>query len=331
MAYSYYLIGAVFALSAIDISGAFPINPPQPYKSHLEEALYEMRIQKNEALEKYRFALPETGNWTLTASGHCSTSKQTVSCKNMETTINGRWVGYQVPKGTAPSDGWPFVVIFHGWMLFNSQWAWYAGKSYANGLFHKASTIDQLLAAGFGVITPDAISSKQYWETNDAAYATSDLSKWTRSADCALVKAIVSGCESGTFGACNAADLHAAGFSSGAYMTGRMGVSHAATFRSLSVVAGAYYYCSGSCTDAIADALPSSVWKAHPPTLFLHGTRDGTVPESTSTMYYNRLLGVGVATKKVTEKVDHQWLTASPAQIVAWVQKHSSTVRSSED
>eukprot|EP01060_Flectonema_neradi_P004716 TRINITY_DN13097_c0_g2_i1.p1 TRINITY_DN13097_c0_g2~~TRINITY_DN13097_c0_g2_i1.p1 ORF type:complete len:345 (+),score=80.10 TRINITY_DN13097_c0_g2_i1:65-1036(+) len=302
-----------------------PLGPNgREYEKQMKSDLYKMRIIKNEALTG---DLNVLANATQKVSSRCS-SGNTISCDHSETHISNRWVGYQVPLGTAPKGGWPFVILFHGWGLMNSEWCWYAQKNWNYGLYYKAETIKKLLDAGYGVITPDSSSELTYWDTNEEEYANSDLAKWDKSKDHAVVDDLVKHCKDGTFGPCNTKDIHAMGFSSGGYMSSRVAVNYGkSVFQSVSLMAGSYYYCYGSdCSDAIAKQVPSSVWDDHPPTLFLHGTRDGLVPTDTSEIYYNFIKNKGVETKRLTTNgKDHQWTANAPAQILAWVETHSSS------
>lgn len=250
------------------------------------------------------------------------TSGYTINCQYKTKTVGGRWVGYQVPEGTAPRNGWPTVIVYHGWNLMNSEYCWYANQGYYYGLYYKAQTISYLLNNGFAVITPDALSNLKYWQTNINQYATADLNKWVGSQDDNLVTNLIYECERGTFGPCDVNRLGAIGFSSGGYMTSRMAMNYQKNFKALVINSGSYYYCSGSCSESIANQLSKSYFQNHPPTLFLHGTRDSTVPSSTSTMYYNRLKDNGVTTDRKTESVDHQWLAQSPTQILNWMKEH---------
>ena len=316
-AISFLLVGATTAWTPLGSHG-------KEYEKQMQGDLYRMRITKNEALTG---DLNVLANATQKVGSRCS-SGNTISCDHSEMTINDRWVGYQVPIGTAPKEGWPFVILFHGWGLMNSEWCWYAQKKWNYGLYYKSETIKNLLDNGFGVITPDSSSKLTYWDTNEKEYANSDIKKWDSSADHLIVDQLLSYCSKGSFGSCNVKDVHAIGFSSGGYMTSRVAINYGISkFQSVSLMAGSFYYCYGSdCSDDIANSVPSSVWDNHPPTLFLHGTKDSLVPADTSKLYYKYIKGKGIETKRLTTNgKDHQWTANAPSEILSWVQKHSSS------
>eukprot|EP00755_Sulcionema_specki_P005442 Sspe_Gene.32797::Locus_16058_Transcript_1_1_Confidence_1.000_Length_1074::g.32797::m.32797 len=227
-----------------------PLGPrSEEYEKQFHARAYKMRMEMVETLSDTE-ALLNLSKARAKANSRC-TSGKTISCTYRDVQISGRWVGYQEPLGTAPRDGWPFVVLYHGWNLMNSEFAWYAEDWYSYGLYHKASLIKHLLDEGYGVITPDAHNSLNYWDTNEREYATADLNAWSKSRDHAVVEGILDACSRGTFGPCNDKKLHAVGFSSGGYMSSRMAVNYGSRFRSISIMAGAYYYCAGSCTPTL--------------------------------------------------------------------------------
>ena len=181
-----------------------------------------------------------------------------------------------------------------------------------------------LLDSGFAVVTPDALSRLAYWQTNVNRYAVADLSVWDESEDHGFVEELLRRAEEGSFGEVNMERVSAIGFSSGGYMTSRMAVNYRHRFKAFVVVGGAYFYCSGSCTNDVADAVAPHVWELHGPTLFLANSNDGTVPASTSEMYHRRLLQSGVeeTRRAVQSGGGHAWPRESAAEITRWLETH---------
>jgi poly(3-hydroxyoctanoate) depolymerase len=122
--------------------------------------------------------------------------------------------------------------------------------------------------------------------------------------------------EQGEFGPLDPARLYATGISSGGYMTSRMAVSYPGRFKSLAIHSASYASCSGPLC-VVPDSLPSD----HPPTLFLHGQIDLTVPISTMKLYRDRLAATGHVVSTVVDPfAGHEWISAAPDAVVAWFQ-----------
>ena len=66
-------------------------------------------------------------------------------------------------------------------------------------------------------------------------------------------------------------------------------------------------------------ALPSD----HPPTLFLHGQQDLTVPIGTMWPYQMKLDGQGTETStEISDTAGHEWLEAAVTRVPAWFNAH---------
>eukprot|EP01064_Diplonema_japonicum_P028331 TRINITY_DN4323_c0_g1_i4.p1 TRINITY_DN4323_c0_g1~~TRINITY_DN4323_c0_g1_i4.p1 ORF type:complete len:327 (+),score=13.93 TRINITY_DN4323_c0_g1_i4:34-981(+) len=256
-------------------------------------------------------------------SGRCKSNWEYVSCTYHNTTFEDRWVGWQTPEGKAPEEGWPFVVIYHGWGLMNSVYCWYAEDWYSYGLFYKAQTVEKFLNMGYGVVTPDSNEKTTYWETNQTPYVSPDLKLWNTSRDNTEVDWILSKCKSGFFGPCNPNMVHSIGFSSGAYMSGRMAVNYPHRYQSISILSGSFYYCYGeTCSTGIANEVPAEIFSppSHPRTFFTHGTNDSLVPYWSSALYHDYLLNHSVQTvRKSFPGMNHQWPPSSADDLYNWV------------
>jgi poly(3-hydroxyoctanoate) depolymerase len=236
----------------------------------------------------------------------------TVSCTYQATSITGRsndirTVQYQVPLGSPPQGGWPVVVMYQG-SGYPVEFMRDSNTPY--GGINEIKIIRELLDNGYAVIAPRTKSSQAFWDTNTPlsliCYACSD--------DYVFFNNLFSAMQSGAFGNLNSARWFAAGISSGGYNTSRMAVSFGGKFRALAIGAGSYATCVGPLC-----LVPWSLPANHPPTLFLHGAIDTTVPQSTMEQYYNRLVGQGIATVKVIDPTaGHQWINAAPLSIRPW-------------
>ena len=89
-------------------------------------------------------------------------------------------------------------------------------------------------------------------------------------------------------------------------------------FRALAIAAGAFATCAGSLC-----SVPASLPADHPPTLFMHGEKDTTVPISTMRLYRDALEAQHTPTRVVTDpNAGHAWLDTAPADVLAWFAAH---------
>jgi poly(3-hydroxyoctanoate) depolymerase len=231
-----------------------------------------------------------------------------------------RPVFYQTPLGAPPAGGWPAVIIFQPSIYWaDAHWT---GFTMVAGQRHSTEMIQNLLDAGYVVLTPQAQAlGDTVWETN--VPLTPWLRDWTLSNDHAFLTAIFEDLEDGVYGPVDADALFATGMSSGGYMTSRMALSNPGKFRALAVQSAAWATClgpldtvdtpTGFCT--VPDTLPVD----HPPTLFVHGTIDVTVGIGTMRDYYDAMIEQGYVAEKIEVAwAGHAFLDPSPDAIPAW-------------
>jgi poly(3-hydroxybutyrate) depolymerase len=247
------------------------------------------------------------------AGSRCQITATDATCQYESTTITGRPVAYETPVGQAPTGGWPAVVYFQGSLVPGTD-AFAAMSTATFGQYDLTLTVAALLADGYVVIAPDASGDgTTYWETNIPPYADS----WSGCPDDLMMKALLSAMSSGMFGPVNPARLYAMGISSGGFMTSRMAVSYAGTFRALADHSGSYATCSDTCV------VPTPLPAGHPPTLFLHGDTDEVVPLSAIQPYLDALMAEGYETQLVTDATaGHQWLSEAVQAVPAWFDSH---------
>lgn len=220
-----------------------------------------------------------------------------------------RGIRWQVPAGEAPAAGWPGVLLFQG-SLHPTAWTATAEDDW--GALHQVRLTAALLQAGYAVLAPETrLDGAGWWQTNELPWSQA----WEASADHALMLALFLAIEEGALGPLDPDDLHAAGISSGGYMTSRMAASYPGRFRTLAIQSAGWATCAGPLC-VLPDALPAS----HPPTLFLHGEQDPLVPLSTMQAYAEALEGEGVPTRAVVDPdAGHAWIQAAPDAVLAWV------------
>ena len=171
-----------------------------------------------------------------------------------------------------------------------------------------------LLSSGITVwqnITAEAhLGGNTFWDTNVPPWSVA----WSGSPDDQFMLALFDAINAGAFGQLDADRLYATGISSGGYMTSRMAVSYPGRFKALAIQSASYATCSGPLC-----AVPQSLPADHPPTLFLHGAIDATVPIWTMYPYRDALEDAGhVVSTVVHTTAGHEWIHEAPDAVVAW-------------
>ncbi len=252
-----------------------------------------------------------SGGDGASAMSRC-TGDPTLTCTSHAIELGGRTVTYEVPLGAAPAAGWPVVVYYQGSFIAGSR-AFSATKGDTCGQYELTSTVKALLDGGYAVVAPNALGGgSQYWQTNVPPYATS----WTGCPDDVFVHQLLDAIADGTFGPLDPDRRYAMGISSGGFMTSRMAISYAGTFRALAIASASYATCSATCS---IPALPAD----HPPTLFLHGANDELVPIATMTAYRDALVDAGRLTDAIVDDgAGHAWIAGAVTAIPAWFGNH---------
>ncbi len=232
-------------------------------------------------------------------------------------TVTGgtRTIHWQHPLGAAPAGGWPVALLFQGAGPAAEAY-WLSTTEAPFGGVYEPRVIKALLDAGYAVLTPEPKRNAgiNSWQSN----VISHRGDWENSDDHSLMLAMFDAITYGTFGNLDGDRIHAAGISSGGYMTSRLAVTYQDRMASVAIVAGSYATCAGLLC-SIPDDLPGD----HPPVLFLHGEKDGVVPISTMEEYEAALAATGVTTKVITDpRAGHEWFAGTPAEIVTWFQSH---------
>lgn len=242
----------------------------------------------------------------------CAMTGAMLACTSETMQLGGRTVTYQSPLGTAPTAGWPTVIFYQGSFIAGSK-AFAASMGDSFGQFELTSTVKALLDRGYAVLAPNAQNNGNlYWQSNVPPYATN----WSGCADDDFVTAILAATEDGTFGPLDASHRYAMGISSGGYMTSRMAVSYAGKFRALVIEAGSYATCGMTCN---VPTLPAD----HPPTLFMHGDADSTVPLSAMTPYRDKLMADGRVVHTIIHAgAGHEWLPEGKTAVPDWFDAH---------
>lgn len=259
-------------------------------------------------------AAPDAAAPDAAVPSRCKVTDKSVSCTHVVTRLvagtAARDVYWQTPATPPPAGGYPVVVLYQG-AYFGPSITWSElTPSTAFGGFHQGRLQAMLLDSGFTVIAPEAAAGVA-WQTNSAV-------PYELSTDKDVIDKLLAAIEKGEFGPANMMRLYATGLSSGGYMTSRMAVSHRGKFRALAIQSASYATCLGAVC-----SVPSSLPADHPPTLFLHGALDATVPLSTAERYYDKLVAAGFETNKIVDDTaGHEWLAVAPVRITEWFVNH---------
>lgn len=257
----------------------------------------------------------DAGDTGDVSESRCQQTAEMITCPKLTAEL-GPWmrdVHYQVPLGEPPAGGWPVVLMFQG-SFFSAEVTWTAAAILPFGAYNQTLVVKTLLDHGYAVVTPETkLDGGTFWDTNVPPYSLA----WETSEDHAFMLETFAAIEDGAFGPLALDRWYATGVSSGGYMTSRMAVSYAGRFRSLAIAAASYATCSGPLCNVPAQAAE------HPPTLFVHGELDATVPLGTAVEYRDALAAAGVDTRLVTDPAEgHGWIPAAPAEVLQWFVDH---------
>lgn len=247
-------------------------------------------------------------------SSACTLERNTLSCEHETLVFNDgrldREVHFQVPDTEPPEAGFPVAILFQG-SLAPAEYFWKASRATLKGGFYQVQVTDFLLDAGFAVLTPEARwEGRTAWQTNLPGCSWN----WEGCGDDTLMLEIFDAIEAGDFGPLDINDKVALGISSGGYMASRMALSYPGEFRRLAIVSASWATCVGA-----ACILPKELPEDHPPTLFLHGALDRTVPVWTMLLYANKLEKQGIEVEKHVRFAGHRWGDEAPGQIRDWM------------
>lgn len=244
----------------------------------------------------------------------CTVTDAAVTCPanvvNLTAGTASRDVYWQVPTTPPPTNGYPVVVMYQGSFFAPSSTWGTVTKSTPFGGYQQARLQALLLERGFAVVAPSAAIGLA-WQTNSGVL-------WSLTTDSTFISALFDAMSRGDYGPLDSTRWYATGISSGGYMTSRMALSYPGRFRALAIHSASWATCAGAVC-----FVPSSLPSDHPPTLFLHGRNDLTVPLFTAQNYFDELNGDGFVTEiEIDDDASHEWLPVAPERVTAWFENH---------
>jgi len=240
-------------------------------------------------------------------------------------TVNGieRFFLYEAPSGTAPTDGWPVIILLHGAALNSNQWyscPWFdcGGKQFR----------ETALGKGYFIIAPEAVEvippfDLLRWMTPDDYLSVID-----DNVDLQFIEAILNliGDENNPINNqnLNSARVYCTGFSNGATMTRLVAFIFPERIAAVST------------NSACGCDIPQKIEKIdnvetyvdipfpanHPPIKINHGSLDLICSSAGDNLYYLYCSNGLAETTWQTKPVGHKWLSALDNEVFSWFANH---------
>jgi poly(3-hydroxybutyrate) depolymerase len=231
--------------------------------------------------------------------------------------INERFFLWAQPESPLPAHGYPVVFLLHGaaqhafsWMFGLTAWS-KAQLSFTNHALQEGFFVIMLESQRPVTPGPRAwdVFEQNITQNQDIEYITNIIS-WLSTTKSDVV---------------NSTHLYCTGFSSGAFMCSRLGLSADHLFSAIALNSG----CNAD-SIRLTNRGPEfnftfshNLSKTHPPTLLLHGEQDRLVPVQGSITYHADLQRAGVETfLLVNPDNGHIWLKEYNEEIINWFITH---------
>jgi predicted esterase len=199
--------------------------------------------------------------------------------------LNNRQFLWQTPTTPPPINGYPVLFLLHGATQYAETW-FYHGQGGLKGSLtwgkRQTAFTHQALKQGYMVIAPD---SQRHLPFGPKAW-NSNIPTLEENSDLQFIKNIIHWTQNHTI-PINNNHICCIGFSSGGYMTSRIGLTLGSYFKALAIHSGAH-----------ADTLHPSPQDTsiHPPTLIIHGMKDQMVPAKFGISLYHELKQNNIST-----------------------------------
>lgn len=242
-----------------------------------------------------------------------------ISLDPTEEIINERRFLWISPDSPAPEGGYPVLFVLHGATQYAETW-FKNGKGGIQGSYiwgkRQTNFVEDALKKGFFVIAPDSIRplkiGPKAWDS-----ITSDFNQ---SKDLPFIKDILDWLTNSSL-SINSSRLFCIGFSSGAFMTSRIGQYFEKEFKAIAVHSG------GNADRLIIKGLHHyfdfnsdiNISKNHPPTLIIHGNKDHIIPVIVAKQFYSDLQDAGIKSILLLNSIGlHIWQTNFNEDILDW-------------
>jgi len=213
--------------------------------------------------------------------------------------IDGRVFFHKSPETEIPQQGYPVLFLFHGAVQHGFNWFFGLNTwSYLQTQFTKKA-----LENGYYVIAPSSLKpvrpGPRAWDvfSNDSndVYFMQNMLDWIKSNDDFL----------------DSNNIYCVGFSSGGFMCSRVGHIFGNTIKAIAVHSGA-----NADSVYLTDGPPEfdldrtyNFSSDFPPTIIIHGEKDGFVPVEAANLLYSDLQRCGITSEKhIDQENGHIWL-----------------------
>jgi poly(3-hydroxybutyrate) depolymerase len=246
-----------------------------------------------------------------------SASKENIVVHNFHLAcVDGRFFLWAQPASSFHENGYPVIFLFHGaaqhafsWIIPWNQWnrnqAQFTTDALDQGFFIICLESERPIRPG-----PRAwdVFEKNSSENTDLLY-TEEVVLWLKSSSLNI----------------DLENIFCTGFSSGAFMCSRIGLSQEDVFNAIALN-------SGCNADSITLTMRGPIFDLnktfnlsihHPPTLILHGQQDQLVPVECGINYYNDLQKANVLSSLLIDpEQGHIWLKDFNQEILDWFSQH---------
>jgi len=230
--------------------------------------------------------------------------------------VDGRFFLWAQPAIFSYKNGYPVIFLFHGaaqhafsWIIPWNQWNRNQVSFTTNALDH-----------GFFVV---CLESEKPIRPGPRAWDVFEKNS-TKNGDLDYIDDVILWLQSSSLEV-DLENLFCTGFSSGAFMCSRIGLSREVLFNAIALN-------SGCNADSITLTMRGPIFDLnktfnlsihHPPTLIIHGQQDQLVPVECGINYYNDLQKANVSSSLLIDpEQGHIWLKDFNQEILDWFSQH---------
>ena len=230
--------------------------------------------------------------------------------------VDGRFFLWAQPNTSSFENGYPVIFLFHGAAQHAFSWIIPWNKWNRNQVSFTTNALNQ----GFFVV---CLESEKPVRPGPRAWDVFEKNS-SKNGDLNYINDVILWLQSSSLEV-DLENIFCTGFSSGAFMCSRIGISKESLFNAIALN-------SGCNADSITLTMRGPLFDLnkifnlsvhHPPTLILHGKQDQLVPVECGMNYYTDLQKANVSSSLLIEpKMGHIWLKDFNQEILDWFSQH---------